>query len=87
MNAIDRKPSKTNPNLNEVSVLKGTVLFEEGDPASTMYIVQSGAIDISLINGRISSLLSVLEKALESKPYSVLNFDSHRDRGGVIKLP
>lgn len=58
MNAIDRKPSKTNPNLNEISVLKGTVLFEEGDPASTMYIVQSGAIDIS-INKRSHKLASL----------------------------
>ena len=39
MGDIVRRVSKANPKLSELVIPEGTVLFNEGDKASAMYIV------------------------------------------------
>ena len=51
MNEVTRKPYKHNPRLQEIFLPEGTILFEEGDKASAMYIIQAGVIDIAVNNG------------------------------------
>jgi CRP-like cAMP-binding protein len=51
MNEVTRKPYKHNPRLQEIFLPEGTILFEEGDKASAMYIIQTGVIDIAVNNG------------------------------------
>ena len=44
MGDIVRRVSKANPKLSELVIPEGKVLFNEGDKASAMYIVQDGEI-------------------------------------------
>ena len=50
MGEIVRRVSKANPKLSELVIPEGTILFNEGDKASAMYIVQDGEIEISINN-------------------------------------
>ena len=52
MGDIVRRVSKANPKLSELVIPEGKVLFNEGDKASAMYIVQDGEIEISVDNAR-----------------------------------
>ena len=51
MGDIVRRVSKANPKLSELVIPEGT-LFNEGDKASAMYIVQDGEIEISIDNAQ-----------------------------------
>ena len=52
MGDIVRRVSKANPKLSELVIPEGKVLFNEGDKASAMYIVQDGEIEISIDNAQ-----------------------------------
>lgn len=41
---------------------KGRVIFSEGDPADRMYIIQSGALEVTQRRGRREEILTFLEK-------------------------
>jgi CRP-like cAMP-binding protein len=41
---------------------KGEVVFQPGDFGDTMYIIQSGAVEISQIHGKREIVLALLEK-------------------------
>jgi len=60
MSGISRRPSQANPKLSEVVISAGTVLFNEGDRADAMYIIQSGEVDIAINQG--AHVLATLEK-------------------------
>ena len=60
MSGIERRPSQANPKLSEVIISAGTVLFNEGDRADAMYIIQQGEIDIAINHG--AHVLATLEK-------------------------
>jgi len=60
MSGIERRPSQANPKLSEVLISAGTVLFNEGDRADAMYIIQQGEIDIAINQG--AHVLATLEK-------------------------
>ena len=75
MGDIVRRVSKANPKLSELIIPEGKVLFNEGDKASAMYIVQDGEIEISVDNAR--HVVAHLRKgrALESNLWSVRSTD------------
>ncbi|MCH1598899.1 MAG: cyclic nucleotide-binding domain-containing protein [Pseudomonadales bacterium] len=60
MSGIGRRPSQANPKLSEVVIAAGTILFNEGDRADAMYIIQSGEIDIAINKG--ADVLATLDK-------------------------
>jgi CRP-like cAMP-binding protein len=40
---------------------KGEVIFHQGDQGDTMYIIQSGAVEISQLQGEQKTVLALLE--------------------------
>jgi CRP-like cAMP-binding protein len=41
---------------------KGEVIFQQGTPGDTMYIIQSGAVEISQLQGDRKKVLALLER-------------------------
>jgi CRP-like cAMP-binding protein len=41
---------------------RGTIVFHQGDPGDTMYVVQSGAVEVSRLQGDRDVVLAVLER-------------------------
>ena len=60
MSGTERRPSQANPKLYEVIIPSGAILFNEGDRADAMYIIQQGEIDIAINKG--THVLATLEK-------------------------